>query len=204
MIIQPVNFVIPPDVAAGLASGDLLRFGGVVRDPLGKVVVHLKEVPALEKAPQALQRFTSILKENRLAFALGTGIVVVSATAAAGMAAWRWRQLQLVVDRYSSALGVYLSGVRDASLQQGDIDGLLRALDAVTEHSVAERLQINWENREAVALVGLVTDFSRALAEVNGAESPSLKIVPAKEDRDPISTLRRNLEYQRRMFGETV
>jgi hypothetical protein len=80
--IQPVNFHIPPDIQSGLASGDLIRYGGVVRDGAGQLVKHLKEVPLSESGRDAAQRLAASLKrENgqpRRDSSLGTTLRSVS------------------------------------------------------------------------------------------------------------------------------
>lgn len=44
MLIQTTLYA-PPNIEAGLMSGDLMRIGSVVRDKLGVIVDHLDEVP---------------------------------------------------------------------------------------------------------------------------------------------------------------
>lgn len=45
----PVQVVldVPPDIAAGIANGTYVRTGGVIRDPAGHIVKHLKETSVL-------------------------------------------------------------------------------------------------------------------------------------------------------------
>jgi hypothetical protein len=40
-----IQLDVPPEIEAGLNSGDLIRYGSVIRDRLGIIVKHLKEVP---------------------------------------------------------------------------------------------------------------------------------------------------------------
>ena len=54
--IQPVAFLIPPDIQLGLDAGKLVRYGGIIRNQLGHIVTHLKEVPIPSKEPAIAQR----------------------------------------------------------------------------------------------------------------------------------------------------
>ena len=61
MIIQP-TFYIPPDIAAGLLSGEFIRYGGVVRDAAGRLVTHLKEVSIPKPSEEAAAAAFSLLR----------------------------------------------------------------------------------------------------------------------------------------------
>jgi hypothetical protein len=61
VIIQP-TFEISPDIEAGLTSGYLIRHGGVVRDSMGSIVKHLKEVPGPAKQPRDRGRVAASAK----------------------------------------------------------------------------------------------------------------------------------------------
>lgn len=204
-IVQPVHFEIPAEIARGLASGDLVRFGGVVRNSAGHIVTHLKEVPAaVEKAKGALERVAEKLSGNRVAFAVITSGLAVAAATAGTMAVVRARKLERIEARYIAALGVYLKGIRDGNLERDNIDELIEALDVVTEQSVSKRLQLDTGNSDTQALVETVTSYSQALADVNQPTAVAIEgIEEASEDEFQIVTLRRQLDYQRRLFGDT-
>ena len=204
-IVQPVNFEIPAEIAKGLASGDLVRFGGVVRDSAGHIVTHLKEVPAaVERTKGAIERAAGKLGGNRIAFAVCTGTLVVAAATAGTIAVMRARKLERIEARYIAALGVFLKGIRDGNLEKDNIDELIAALDVVTEQSVGKRLQLNSANADFQALVETVTSYSQALADANQPTAVAIEsIEEASEDEFKIVTLRRQLDYQRRLFGGT-
>jgi hypothetical protein len=61
VIIQP-TFYISPDIEAGLNSGDLIRYGGVVRDRMGNIVKHLKEVPGPANSQDTVGRVAASVK----------------------------------------------------------------------------------------------------------------------------------------------
>ena len=59
--VQPVTFIIPPDIQAGIDAGQLVRWGGIVRDLQGRIFTHLKEVPLPKKDPANPFRTVEIL-----------------------------------------------------------------------------------------------------------------------------------------------
>lgn len=44
MIIQDIHLEVPKRIVSGIASGEMQRFGGVVRSRSGEIVAHLREV----------------------------------------------------------------------------------------------------------------------------------------------------------------
>lgn len=43
-MISQQTFLIPPEIQAGLAVGDLVQYGGIVRNQAGQIVQHLKAI----------------------------------------------------------------------------------------------------------------------------------------------------------------
>ena len=65
-MITQSTFVIPPEIEAGLRSGDLIQFGGIVRNQLGHIVKHLKEVPLPAADENALRQIATVVRNPRV------------------------------------------------------------------------------------------------------------------------------------------
>ena len=61
-VILPVNFEVPPEIAAKIAAGALRLFGGVVRDLEGHIVMHLKEAGRPE-AEEVAKKAVAVAKK---------------------------------------------------------------------------------------------------------------------------------------------
>lgn len=81
-----IHLDVPPEIEAGLITGDLIRRGGVVRDRLGIIVKHLKEVPGpagnqeiVGRAVVSLHRPWVIIAATALSAATVSASVVLAA-----------------------------------------------------------------------------------------------------------------------------
>ena len=45
MVIIDTTFVLPPEITLGLATGKYKRYGGIIRNPKGQIIYHLREIP---------------------------------------------------------------------------------------------------------------------------------------------------------------
>lgn len=87
-MIQQVAFEVPAEIAVKLAMGELIQYGGVVRDLSGRIVKHLKPADVADSANAAKQvavRALAVAKENKK---LAVGALVVAGVAAVGGAAY--------------------------------------------------------------------------------------------------------------------
>jgi hypothetical protein len=112
----------------GLLSGDLIKYGGVVRDRSGHIVKHLDEVQLPAGDEKAAARVAAMLKNPRVLIVAGAAVVAGTSYAAA-----RRRKLAVVpecVERYNTSLGAYLEAVQEGRLDAGIIDHLISDLDA--------------------------------------------------------------------------
>ena len=53
-MIQQVAFDVPKEIALGLASGEYVQYGGVVRDAAGHIVKHLEPADVSNDANKAM------------------------------------------------------------------------------------------------------------------------------------------------------
>jgi hypothetical protein len=170
---------------AGLLSGDLIKYGGVVRDRSGQIVKHLDEVQLPARDEKAAARVAAMLKNPRVLIAT----LVVGAAAVGGIsyAAARRRKLAVVpecVERYNTSLGAYLEAVQEGRLDAGIIDHLISDLDAVVAYSDenGNNISLDFSTKQAAILVKIVVDSTKQLAKDNSIELSELhEEAPASE-----------------------
>lgn len=191
--IQPVAFLIPPDIQLGLDAGKLVRYGGIIRNQLGHIVTHLKEVPIPSKEPAMAQRVVSLLRDRRVV----TVIVIGAATGgtAAAFALKNQVQARKCVKTLNASLVAYLRAARDGTLDEFTISRLITDLDA------AEAFSTNGQVAVASELVALVMDYTHKLAEANSVDVSELQDGLPAADGATVIDLRRHLEVQQRIFA---
>ena len=87
-MIQQVAFDVPKEIALGLASGEYVQCGGVVRDAAGHIVKHLEPADVSNDANKAMQvaaQAIQLAKENKKAT---VGVLAIAGVAAAGGAVY--------------------------------------------------------------------------------------------------------------------
>ena len=204
MITQP-SFYIPPDIEAGLLSGDLILFGGIVRNRLGQIVKHLSEISVSDNSKKALERAAVTLK-SPIAI---TAVALVTATlaTAAFFVVWQRKRggkpaVPECVERYNASLGEYLDAVRAQRLDADIIDRLIFDFDAVRAYSDENGgITLDFKTKQGESLFKLVVDYTRQLAEANPMNSTQLQLAASVSDDDPAVNLRRHLEVQRDIFN---
>lgn len=127
MSIEQVAFVIPARIEAGLATGKLVRYGGVVRDGAGHIVMHLKEVPTpqLDKTLALTHEFAKANKK--------TLIVAIAATVAIGgtaiaVTAVKRKKIDKVEKQLQAAMSAYFKAIVAQDMNAKVIDELDRSL----------------------------------------------------------------------------
>ena len=113
MIVQ-IDFDIPSEIAAGLGTGDLTLFGGVVRNNAGHIVAHLKAISASNANQGAVGAATWMLKKKPVVIAgLATLAVVGMVAVAVPIVRKRRRAMPDCVKDCNDSLRAYLEGIRD-------------------------------------------------------------------------------------------
>ena len=200
----PVQVVldVPPDIAAGLASGALVRVGGVVRDAnTGQIVKHLGEVRLPDKEAAKAARAIAQRALNATRGKVGAGIVVVGAVAVAvgGKAAVDWWNSRRRAKDLNMALNAYLDAAKAGQMTVERIDSLSAAIEAargggLTDGGLTDLVSI------AEKVVNLVEGYTTALAEANEAVWQAEQ----STDVEPLVRLEHSLIEQRRILGEAA
>ena len=200
----PVQVVldVPPDIAAGLASGALVRVGGVVRDAnTGQIVKHLGEVRLPDKEAAKAARAIAQRALNATRGKVGAGIVVVGAVAVAvgGKVAFDWWNSHCRAKDLNMALNAYLDAAKAGQMTVERIDSLSAAIEAargggLTDGGLTDLVSI------AEKVVNLVEGYTTALAEANEAVWQAEQ----STDVEPLVRLEHSLIEQRRILGEAA
>jgi hypothetical protein len=212
----PVNFGVPPEIAAKLAIGALVRHGGVVRDLEGHIVTHLKETglpeadELAEKAVAAAKKLTN--KLDLTDHKLITGAIVVGALTIGGILYFVTRkpkqsaraEVPEWVKEYNAALTTYLRAIQDATLNLGIIERLLSALDILEGQADDGRVVLDLSKDEAAQLLNLVVKYTDELATANSVDLDKSGGEQADPEGASILDLRRFLEIQKRIFKDAA
>ncbi|WP_315583097.1 hypothetical protein [Actinomyces viscosus] len=190
----PVQVVldVPLDIAAGLASGTLVRVGGVVRNAkTGTIVKHLGEgrLPAKEAAngvPKVAQRVLSTTRGK-----IGAGILVCGAVAAGGTFAVGWWINRRRTKELNAALEAYLDAAKAGEMSVEQIDALSSAIEAARGGDSRASALI------AEKVVDLVEGYTVALAQAN----ETIWEPERGADVVPLVRLERSLNAQRCILG---
>lgn len=208
MFVQP-TFYIPPDIAAGLLSGDFIRYGGVVRDTAGRLVIHLKEVPTPEKAAEEVARRAATSIKNPWV-AIGAGALILVAVGGGVVLAMKSRrkdtkpEVPECVKRYHQSLKTYLEAISARGLDAGIIDRLITDLDAVKAYVGESDTTVAFSTEQMETLTKIVVEYTAKLAEANAIELDEPDQVAEGAEGNVVVGLRRYLEVQKRIFDEAA
>ena len=194
MSIEQVAFAVPADVASGIASGELTRFGGIVRQANGAIYAHLKEVQVPQSSGGAASKVLSSTK-GRVCF--GGFLLLVGLSGAAYSV--RRRKVGECVGRLSLAMQAYVKAVQERNMNVGVISDLLESLEAI-ENLKCRRFYRVMEGVEFQEFVHFVADYSREFIARNQVESA----VCEAERNAEVVDLKQYLECQRNLFGCSV
>ncbi|MEL4506018.1 hypothetical protein AAEX63_14045 [Luteococcus sp. H138] len=194
MPIQIVALYVEPAVQAGLDSGALVQYGGVVRDAGGAIAQHLPTVAELavkkakDIAPQA--KALAAHAKNPVVIA-GAATVLAVGAAAAGTATLVDRRKHALKRRLNKALTAYITAGQDQSLTTEHIDRTIETLDALT----TDKPTIALDDLGLEALAANIDDFTQRLANAN----PTALAQPIGNPAT-LAGMRANLAYQRALL----
>ncbi|WP_327652612.1 hypothetical protein [Micromonospora aurantiaca] len=211
MPIINVPLDVPDDIFAGITAGELTRYGGVVRNHAGAILVHLKDGLRSAETQRAVSKGAATVRRSSRVTAVGLGVAAVAAVGVAVLAAAtrvkkhgspRGAELEMpiCIQRFTVSLSAYLDAARDGRLGGKDVERLVSDLDAVEAESDSGRITVEFSIDQWKALVQLVADHTRRLAEANRVETSNLRELAHPPDGDVVLDLRRHLELQKQIF----
>lgn len=207
MLSKPMSFAIPPEIAAGLRSGDLIQYGGIVRNQLGQIVKHLEPVPLPLASEKAAARLAGMLRNPRAI--IPTVVLGTAAVAAIAVAKKPQRSGKAIVPacvlNYNASLVAYMEAVHEGRLGLDTIDRLIADLDEVKAHSERDGgITLDFSTKHAEMLVNTVVDYTRQLADANSVKLDGVEECALAHEDGGVIALRRNLEVQRQIFTDTA
>lgn len=213
-IVFQTNLLIPPAIAAGIASGELFLKGSVVRKVAnGTIHMLLDEVPEPVKVAQEAARRAARAHPKLM-------VPVVLATAAVGAGAAlmiKKRQrddgpdvlTDLAVDvppcvsNFEASLRAYVDAGRHGTLDAVTVDRLLADLDEVRAWADGgNAVEFSFEQLEP--LFSLVIEHTAALARDYSVVPAGLEHQESGRDAGIVVQLRQHLEAQKKILGEAA
>ncbi|MGC0274864.1 hypothetical protein ACO0LV_17920 [Pseudactinotalea sp. Z1739] len=208
MIVQP-TFYVPSEIAAGILSGELVRYGGVVRDTAGRLVTHLKEVPTPEKVVEEVAKRAALSLKNPWV-AVGAGVLTLVAVGGGVVLAVKKRKKDAELDvpecvqNYNRSLRVYLEAIQNGRLDADIIDRLIADLDTVVAYGDEGDTTVAFSPDQLATLTRIVLEYTSELAKVNDIELDEAEKPSEDSEGGVVVDLRRYLQVQRRIFGEVA
>lgn len=208
MPVIQVAYEIPEATYAGLLTGQLKRFGSVVRDHRG-IIGHLDEVPISEQDYGSSRLPIVKVLKNHKNIAIGIGVVTVVAVAG-GLVLGAMKSSKnkknaepkmpkCVVD-FNNSLCVYLEAVRNGNLDIETIRGLISDLGDVKENYYSGKINIDFSTGQLNTLMDLIFNYTRKLAEANSVEFNGLEEPISASADNTIVNLQHYLEVQKQIF----
>lgn len=211
-MIQQVAFDVPKEIALGLASGEYVQYGGVVRDAAGHIVKHLEPADvsndvnkAIRVAAQAIQ----LAKENKKT---AIGVLAVAGVAAAGGAVYAGvthlqhkkeeRARKTAMDDFNAAFSKYLKALGNSELTVEKIDELENAISALSGSEKGCTIEI--ESEQFKSLVKSVRDYTKRLSKANSAKSSNVVFKLFEKKPNDISGLKECLATQREILTQAA
>lgn len=210
--IQQVAFDIPKEIALGLASGEYVQYGGVVRDAAGHIVKHLEPADVSNDANKAMQvaaQAIQLAKENKKA---AIGVLAVAGVAAAGGAVYAGvthlqhkkeeRARKTAMDDFNAAFSEYLKALGNSELTVEKIDELENAISAFSGSEKDCTIEI--ESEQFKSLVKSVRDYTERLSKANSAKSSNVVFKLFEKKPNDISGLKECLATQREILTQAA
>lgn len=211
-VIQQVAFDVPKEIALGLASGEYIQYGGVVRDAAGHIVKHLEPVNVSNDANRAMQvaaQAIQLAKENKKT---AIGVLAVAGVAAAGGAVYAGvthlqhkkeeRARKTAMDDFNAAFSEYLKALGNSELTVEKIDELENAISALSGSEKGCTIEI--ESEQFKSLVKSVRDYTERLSKANSAKSSNVVFKLFEKKPNDISDLKECLATQREILTQAA
>lgn len=211
-MIQQVAFDIPKKIALGLASGEYVQYGGVVRDAAGHIVKHLEPADVsndVNKAIQVAAQAIQLAKENKKT---AIGVLAVAGVAAAGGAVYAGvthlqhkkeeRARKTAMDDFNAAFSECLKALGNSELTVEKIDELENAISALSGSEKGCTIEI--ESEQFKSLVESVRDYTERLSKANSAKSSNVVFKLFEKKPNDISGLKECLATQREILTQAA
>ena len=211
-MIQQVAFDIPKEIALGLASGEYVQYGGVVRDAAGHIVKHLEPADVSNDVNKAIQVAAQAIQLAKESKKTAIGVLAVAGVAAAGGAVYAGvthlqhkkeeRARKTAMDDFNAAFSEYLKALGNSELTVEKIDELENAISALSGSEKGCTIEI--ESEQFKSLVKSVRDYTERLSKTNSAKSSNVVFKLFEKKPNDISGLKECLATQREMLTQAA
>lgn len=209
MPIVQEAFDIPNELMIRMLTGEVQRFGGVVRYAIGpnkgQIVKHLNPVKlsATKQAQSFGAKALQIAKNNKKALV----IVTVGAGIAAAVAGTYYiikTHESKVVTEFRASLRAYTSEIRKGSLSIDEINNLMTSLEELKTHKDYEKISIQLSAEDLNVLVNRIYEYTQKLAQDNSIKLTDEDFAEEQSSDNAIINLQRYLITQKRIFEEVA
>lgn len=175
-MVQQVEFMIPPDIEARIMSGELVQWGGIVRDHGGRIVKHLKPVvrEVSEQGANAVQKAVGLAKKNPKATIVAGAVGAAAAVGVTIVAVARHvsdsrkpNEKEVHLERFNAAMEAYLESLRNQSLSLEVVKELMAAIEELREKVSEGDSNIEISGDDFRRLVELVHAYTERLGKAN-------------------------------------
>lgn len=140
MSLQQIAFLVPPELDLGLATGELIRYGGVVRNQAGEIVAHLEEVDISlgDAVSEAVSKAVAVARDNKGKVIIA-GAAVAAVTGAIAYASYKRmakrqvRQIELA-ERFQETMNQYFQAISNGALDEAVVDETIAVIDEANSH----------------------------------------------------------------------
>lgn len=210
MSLQQIAFLVPPELDLGLATGELIRYGGVVRNQAGEIVAHLEEVDISlgDAVGEAVSKAIAVARENK-----GKVIIVGAAAAAVtGTVAFisykrkakkQVRQIELA-EQFQEAMDSYFQAISNGALSKEIVDETISVIDDVNSNLRGKKNEVSLSQSILNSLVSSIEKYTRQLCEANDYKFKKVKQPLKKTQKSSLETLRSYLELQQDLLQKAA
>lgn len=203
MAVQQVTFNIPSEIEKGLEEGTLFRYGGVIRDTKGAIVMHLKEEPVPKTKENVILDFA---KKNKYII-IGTAVVTALAAVTAGIVYVVVKnkrnedeEVPVFIADFNKAFEQYLNSIKSASVSEDDVNNVVCLLKEIQKNQENGIISIDFSIENLNTLVDAIKDYTIKLSNANSFEITQLN----DDNKDKIAQLQLYLEIQKQIFEKSA
>ena len=198
-----------------IESGELIRYGGVVRDHAGRIVKHLSEIDDYTNEQiRSSNGFSSIAKikdlasEHKVASA-GIGIAAAGISYLAYKAIKSGREksatdISMSESSFNEAWKCYIEAVNSMKLNETVLDRLRREVDSIIDCIIGsnrERTVISIDEKQFNAFLTIVYNYTLKLAAANNVQIEEMPLPNFNSDSSAFFKLSKYLDTQKEIFG---
>ena len=219
MPVIQVDMEIPAEIYEGIISGNLIRYGGVVRDQAGRIVKHLNEVSSrsnnhtqLAKARELPNEFSNLRKLEKFAsehkVLIGVaGLVIICYI---GYKVYEYNKpakdemssiQPLSNSNFDVALKNYLEAINSKNLDETTLDMLISNVDHIIDCD-DENVVLNIDAEKFKSILGIVYDYTLEFASLNNVQIGEKPLPDFDDENCVFYKLKKYLDAQKKVFQE--